>query len=137
MPANGIMSALIALESMFFFPQGCLIVDTAMTNPNDFHTSTIILCPTEYSNVLQLPQSIMKGEGINITRGHLDESTLVELRDDLINNWDIRFSNPDYRPCKIFSGSPVDRTSNRQIYKKGNLSKNSHPMFRPLSGPHP
>jgi hypothetical protein len=22
-------------------------------------------------------------------------------------------------------------------YKKGNLSKNSHPMFRPLSGPHP
>jgi hypothetical protein len=33
---NGIMSALIALESMFFFPQGCFIVDTTMTNPTGF-----------------------------------------------------------------------------------------------------
>ncbi len=32
-PTNGIMSALIAMESMFFFPQGCFIVDTTMTNP--------------------------------------------------------------------------------------------------------
>jgi hypothetical protein len=32
-PTNGIMSALIALESMFFFPQGCFIVDTTMKNP--------------------------------------------------------------------------------------------------------
>jgi hypothetical protein len=60
----------------------------------------------------------MKGEGNNITRGHLDKSNLVELRDDLINNWDIHYSNPNYRPCKNFSGGPVDRTSNRQIYKK-------------------
>jgi hypothetical protein len=48
----------------------------------------------------------------------LDESILLELRDDLINIWDIHYSNPDYRPCKNFSGGPVDRTSNRQIYKK-------------------
>jgi hypothetical protein len=48
----------------------------------------------------------------------LDESTLSELRDDLINNWEILYSNPDYRPCKNFSGGPVDRASNRQIYKK-------------------
>jgi hypothetical protein len=33
---NGIMSALIALESMFFFPWGCLIVDTTMTNLTRF-----------------------------------------------------------------------------------------------------
>jgi hypothetical protein len=32
-PTNGIMSALIALESTFFFPQGCFIMDTTMTNP--------------------------------------------------------------------------------------------------------
>jgi hypothetical protein len=35
-PTNGIMSALIALEIMFFFPWGCFIVDTTMTNPTQF-----------------------------------------------------------------------------------------------------
>jgi hypothetical protein len=34
-----------------------------------------------------------------------------------INNWDIHYSNPKYQPCKNVSGDPVDRTSNRQIYK--------------------
>jgi hypothetical protein len=60
----------------------------------------------------------VKGEGNNTTQGHLDKSTLVELRDDLINNWDIHYSNPNYRPCKNFSGGLVDRTSDRQICKK-------------------
>jgi hypothetical protein len=60
----------------------------------------------------------MKGEGNDITQGHLDKSTLVELRDDLINNWDIHYSNPNYQPCKNFSGGPVERMNNRQIYKK-------------------
>ncbi len=35
-PTNGIMSALIALESTFFFPQRCFIVDTTVTNPTRF-----------------------------------------------------------------------------------------------------
>jgi hypothetical protein len=60
----------------------------------------------------------MKGKGKDVTQGHLDKSTLLELRDDLINNGEINYSNPDYPPCKTFSGGPVDRTSNRQIYKK-------------------
>ncbi len=60
----------------------------------------------------------MKGKGKDVTWGHLDESTLLELRDDLINNWDIHYSNPDYQPCKNISGGSVDRMSNRQIYKK-------------------
>jgi hypothetical protein len=60
----------------------------------------------------------MKGEDNDVTRGYLDKSTLLELRDDLINNWDIHYSNPNYQPCKNFSSGPVDRTSNRQIYKK-------------------
>jgi hypothetical protein len=60
----------------------------------------------------------MKGKGKDVTQGHLDKSTILELRYDLINNWDIYYSNPDYRPCKNFSGGPVDRTSNKQIYKK-------------------
>ncbi len=33
---NGVMSALIALESILFFPRGCFIVDTTMTNPLQF-----------------------------------------------------------------------------------------------------
>jgi hypothetical protein len=47
----------------------------------------------------------------------LGESTLLELRDDLINNGDINYSSPKYQPCKNLSGGPVDRTSNRQITK--------------------
>jgi hypothetical protein len=78
----------------------------------------LFCAPTKYTNVLRLPRSIMKGEGNDVTQGHLDESTLLELRDDLIYNWDIHYSNPTYRPCKNFSGGPVARTSNRQIYKK-------------------
>jgi hypothetical protein len=53
----------------------------------------------------------MKAQGQQVTQGCLDESTLSELRDDLLNNWEILYSNPEYR-------GPVDRESNRQIYKK-------------------
>jgi hypothetical protein len=62
----------------------------------------------------------MKGEGSNVTRGHLDKSTLLELRDNfiIINNWDIHYSNPNYQPCKKNSGGPVDITSNRQVLQE-------------------
>jgi hypothetical protein len=60
----------------------------------------------------------MKAQGKQVTQGFLDKSTLSELRDDLINNWKILYSNPEYQPCKKISGVPVDRASNRQIYKK-------------------
>jgi hypothetical protein len=43
---------------------------------------------------------------------------LSEFRNDPINNCEILYSNPDYCPCKNFSGDLVDRASNRQIYKK-------------------
>jgi hypothetical protein len=89
------MSALIALESTFFFPQGCFIVDD---KSNRIFIQVQLFCaPTEYTNVLQLPRSIMKGK--YFTQGPLDKSTLLALRDDLINNWDINYSNADY-PCK-------------------------------------
>ncbi len=74
------------------------------------------IAPTEYTDVLRLPRSITKGD--DVTQGHLDESKMLELRDDLINNWNICYSNPDYRPCKTFSSGIVDRMSNRKIYKK-------------------
>jgi hypothetical protein len=76
-----------------------------------FIQAQLFCAPNKYTNVLQLPQSIMKGK--DVTQGHLDESTLLELRDDLINNWDIHYSNVDYQSCKNLSGGPVDRTSNR------------------------
>ncbi len=116
---NGIRSALTALESMFFFPSGMFHRGYYNDKPNTIFIKAQLFCaPTEYTNVLRFPWSIMKGEGNDIIRGHLDESTLLELRDDLINNWDIHYSNPNYRPWKNLSGGPVDRTSNRQIYKK-------------------
>ena len=48
----------------------------------------------------------------------MDTSRLTDFRDDLIENWDTIYSHTNYRPCKKFSGGPVDRASNRQIYKK-------------------
>jgi hypothetical protein len=45
-------------------------------------------------------------------------STLTELRDDLIENWYTLYSHTNYCPCKNFTGSLIDRASNRQIYKK-------------------
>jgi hypothetical protein len=50
--------------------------------------------PTEYTDVLQLPQSILKGE--DFTEGNLDKSTLLALRDDVINNWDTNYSNTNF-----------------------------------------
>jgi hypothetical protein len=60
----------------------------------------------------------MKGEGNNITRGHWDKSTLVELRDDLIIITGTYTTVTPIIDHANFSGGPVDRTSNRQIYKK-------------------
>ncbi len=78
----------------------------------------LFCAPTNDTNVLWLPRSLMKAQGQQVTRGCLDKSTLSELRDDLLNNWEILYSNPEYQPCKNFSGGPVNRESNRQIYRK-------------------
>ncbi len=83
-----------------------------------FIQAQLFCAPPDDTNVLQLPRSLMKAQGKQVTRGCLGESTLSELRDDLLNNWEILYSNPEYQPCKNFSGGPVDRESNRQICRK-------------------
>jgi hypothetical protein len=60
----------------------------------------------------------MKAQGQQVTQGCLDRSALSELSDDLLNNWEILYSNPECQPCKNVSGGPVDKASNRQIYRK-------------------
>jgi hypothetical protein len=54
----------------------------------------LFCAPTKYTDVLRLTRSIMKGK--DFTQGHLEDSTLLELREDLINNWDINYSNANY-----------------------------------------
>ena len=88
------------------------------TSNHIFTQAQLFCAPTKDTNVLQLPRSLLKVQGKQVTRGCLEESTLSELRDDLFNNWEILYSNPNYQPCKKISGGPVDRESNRQIYKK-------------------
>jgi hypothetical protein len=95
--------------------------------------------PTKYTDVLQLPRSILKGN--DFTGGHLDKSTLLALRDDVINNWDTNYSNANFQPCRKFSGGAIDITSNRQIFKKNfsqvslikNLVDTFETMFHYLS----
>ena len=61
---------------------------------------------------------MMKAQGKQISRGCLDASRLTDFRDYFIENWDTLYSHTNYRPRKKFSGGPVDRACNRQIYKK-------------------
>ncbi len=64
---------------------------------NQIFTQAQLFCaPTDNTDVLRLPRSMMKAQGKQVTRGCLDESTLSELKDDLINHWEILYSNPKY-----------------------------------------
>ena len=83
-----------------------------------FIQAQLFCAPTDDTDVLRLPRSLMKAQGQQVTQGCLDKSTLSELRDDLLNNWEILYINPEHQPCKNFSGGLVDRESNRQIYRK-------------------
>jgi hypothetical protein len=68
---------------------------------NQIFTQAQLFCaPTNDTNVLRLPRSLMKAQGQQVTQGCLDESTLSELRDDLINHWEILYSNTKYQPSK-------------------------------------
>jgi hypothetical protein len=48
-------------------------------------------------------------------QGKLDESTLMELSNDLLPNWDAKYSVNDFPPCKSFDEMIVDQESNHQI----------------------
>jgi len=48
-------------------------------------------------------------------QGKLDESTLMELSNDLLPNWDAKYSVDDFPPCKSFDEMIVDQESNHQI----------------------
>ncbi len=61
-----------------------------------FIQAQLFCAPTDNTNVLQLPQSLMKAQGQQVTQGFLDKSALSEFRDDLLNNWEILYSNPEY-----------------------------------------
>jgi hypothetical protein len=99
------------------FPSGMMHHGYYTDKSNRIFTTVQLFCaPTKYTDVLRLPRSILKGE--NFTDGCLDKSTLLALRDDLINNWDINYKNANLQPCKKNSGGAVDRASNRQIQKK-------------------
>jgi hypothetical protein len=61
-----------------------------------FIQAQLFCAPTGNTDVLRLPRFLMKAQGQQVTRRCLDESTLSELRDDLLNNWEILYSNPKY-----------------------------------------
>ena len=68
---------------------------------NQNFTQAQLFCkPMLDTDVLQLPRSMMKAQGNQISGGCLDPSTLTDFRDDLIENWDTLYSHTNYRPCK-------------------------------------
>ena len=100
-PMNGLMRVSTTLESTLFSCQRYIIVDTTMRNPTNSFTQAQLFCePTLDTDVLRLPQFMMKAQGNQISRGCLDPSTLTDFRDDLIENWDTIYGHTNYRPAK-------------------------------------
>jgi hypothetical protein len=55
-----------------------------------FTTVQLFEMPSEEVDVPCLPQSCLEDQ--DFTEGHLDESTVLELCNDVMHNWDTRYS---------------------------------------------
>jgi hypothetical protein len=60
-------------------------------------------------------QNITRKVNRNMIKGHVSESKLRELTEDLCDNWDITYSVNMFSPSKEFEGVKIDVTKNRHI----------------------
>jgi hypothetical protein len=60
-------------------------------------------------------QNITRKVNKNMIQGHLPESKLRELREDLRDNWDTTYSVNMFLPSKEFEGEKIDVRKNRHI----------------------
>jgi hypothetical protein len=81
----------------------------------DVITAQLFAMPSEDIDVPHLPRSCLEGQ--DLTEGCLDESTMIELRNNLMHNWDTRYSVDKFPPCKRFAGLVLNPTSNQKISK--------------------
>ncbi len=62
-------------------------------------------------------QNITRKVNRNMIQGHVAESKLRELTEDLRDNWDTTYSANMFSPSKVFEGEKVDVTKNRHILR--------------------
>ncbi len=55
-------------------------------------------------------------QGQDFIEGRVDESKLLDVRNDLFHNWNTMYYVDEFPPCSQFDGAIVDRESHRQIY---------------------
>ncbi len=60
-------------------------------------------------------QNISRKVNADMTQGHVAESQLRELTEDLHDNWDTTYSVNLFSPSKEFEGKNIDVTKNRHI----------------------
>jgi hypothetical protein len=52
-----------------------------------------------------------------IMQGHVEESWLAQLTQDICDNWDTTYSVNKFPPAKAFDGDKIDATKNRHILR--------------------
>jgi hypothetical protein len=62
-------------------------------------------------------QNITRKVNRNMIQGHVAESMLRELTEDLSDNWDTTYSLNMFPPSKEFKGEKIDVTKNRHILR--------------------
>ncbi len=63
-------------------------------------------------------QNITRKVNANMIQGHVAESQLRELTEDLHDNWNTTYSVDLFPPTKEFEGEKIDVTKNRHILRE-------------------
>jgi hypothetical protein len=61
--------------------------------------------------------SFLQVKTSDYVHGILDLLTIIELCQDLLNNWDEHYLVSQFKPCKEFQGLKVNQDANQQIQK--------------------
>jgi hypothetical protein len=61
--------------------------------------------------------SFLQVKTSDYVHGILDLETIMELCQDLLNNWDEHYPVSQFKPCKEFQGLKLNQDANRQIQK--------------------
>jgi hypothetical protein len=92
-----------------------------------FYTAQLF---TIYSSKPEAWQNISRKVNRNMIQGHVAESKLRELTEDLHDNWDTTYSVNMFPPSKEFEGEKIDVAKNRHVLKAnfGSIQRIAEPV---------
>ena len=95
-----------------FCHDGITVAITTSNLTRFFYTAQLF---TMGSSKPEAWQNITRKVNANMIQGHVTESQLRELTEDLHDNWDTTYSVDLFPPTKEFEGEKIDVTKNRHI----------------------